>query len=331
LPEFRRDPVTGQWIIVSTERAKRPSDFVRTPVVAQKHVCPFCPGNEDLTVGEVLAFRSSGSPNKPGWTTRVVPNRFPVLRVEGDFDREAEGLYDRMNGVGAHEVIIDCPEHVTSLPETSELNVANVFWAFRERVEDLKKDPRLAYTLLFKNHGEAAGASLEHSHSQLIALPVIPKRVHEELDGSRRYFDYHERCVFCDMIRQERRDGARIVSEDDHLVVLAPYVSRFPFEMCILPCKHGSHLESATPETVWSLAQTLRSLLDKIDRALERPAYNFVLHTGTMKDANLAHYHWHVEVIPRLVRIAGFEWGTSFYINPTTPEEAARFLRDFPA
>jgi UDPglucose--hexose-1-phosphate uridylyltransferase len=280
-------------------------------------------------MNEVLSFRSGGAPNTPGWTTRVVPNRFPVLRVEGDFDREPDGLYDRMNGVGAHEVIIDCPEHVASLAETSDTNVANVFWAFRERIEDLKRDSRLAYTLLFKNHGEAAGASIEHSHSQMISLPVVPKRVKEEMDGAKRYFDYHERCLFCDMIRQERREGKRVISDDEHLIVLAPYASRFPFEICILPRKHGAHLETASPDIIWSLAQTLRTFLGKLDRALERPAYNFVLHNGTMRDNGLVHYHWHIEIIPRLVRIAGFEWGTSFYVNPTTPEEAAQFLREF--
>lgn len=278
---------------------------------------------------ELLAFRSSGSPNQPGWTTRVVPNRFPALRVEGDFDREPEGLYDRMNGIGAHEVIIDCPEHVTSLGETTDTNAANVFWAFRERLQDLKKDPRLAYTLLFKNHGEAAGASLEHSHSQLISLPVIPKRVREELDGAKRHFDYHERCIFCDIIRQERREGKRIVYEEEHVIVLAPYASRFPFEMCILPRRHSSHIEETHADAIWEFAQTLRRLLSKIDRALEHPAYNFVLHTAPMRDGGLPHYHWHLEVIPQLARVAGFEWGTGFYVNPTTPEEAADFLCKF--
>jgi UDPglucose--hexose-1-phosphate uridylyltransferase len=196
-------------------------------------------------------------------------------------------------------------------------------------LEDLKKDPRLEYALLFKNHGEAAGASIEHSHSQLIALPVIPKRVKEELDGAKHYFDYHDRCVFCDMIRQERREEKRVVAEDEHLIALAPYASRFPFEMCILPHKHGSHFEAAPADTIWSLAEMLRTLLAKIDRGLEQPAYNFVLHNGAMKTDGLQYFHWHLEVIPRLVRLAGFEWGTSFYINPTTPEEAAQFLRDF--
>lgn len=329
MPEFRKDPVTGRWIIVATDRAKRATDFTRTQVIAQNvGVCPFCPGNESRTPPEILAFRSGGAPNAPGWNTRVIPNKFPVLRVEGDFDREPEGLYDRMNGLGAHEVIIECPEHVVSLGETSDSNIANLFWAFRERVIDLKKDVRLRYALLFKNHGEAAGAPLEHSHSQLIALPIIPKRVQEELAGAEKYFEYRERCIFCDIIRQERRDGARLVLEDDHVVVLAPYASRFPFEMWVLPRRHDSHLELAPAEVYSSLAHTLGSLMRRIDKALERPAYNFVLHNGCMNEIDIPHYHWHLEIIPRLTQVAGFEWGTGFYINPTTPEEAAEFMRN---
>lgn len=331
MPEFRKDPVTGRWIIVATDRAKRPGDFARTEVVPQNPgFCPFCSGHESWTPPEILAFRSSGAPNEPGWTTRVIPNKFPALRVEGDFDREPDGLYDRMNGVGAHEVIIESPEHILSLGETSDLNIANMFWAFRERIIDLKKDVRLQYTLLFKNHGQAAGASMEHSHSQLIALPIIPKRVQEELSGAKQYFDYRERCIFCDIIRQERRDGKRIVLEDDHVVAVAPYASRFPFEMWILPKHHGSHIEFASAEIYQSLAHTLGSLLRRIDKALERPPYNFVLHNGDLNVTVSPHYHWHLEIIPRLTRIAGFEWGTGFYINPTTPEEAAEFLRNTP-
>jgi UDPglucose--hexose-1-phosphate uridylyltransferase len=330
LPEVRKDPITGQCVIVSAERANRPSDFVRAPVVAKNsRLCPFCPGNESQTRNEVFAFRSSGAPNHPGWTTRVVPNRFPVLCIDGELNPEAEGLYGRMNGVGAHEVIIDCPEHVVSLAETSETNVANLFWAFRKRAEAFRRDARLAYTFLFKNHGEPAGASLEHSHSQLVALPVMPKQVKEEFDRAKSYFDSHEQCVFCDVIRQENREQTRVVMQDDNLVAIAPYASRAPYEMWVLPRKHGTHFERSEPETVYSLAKMLRVLLAKIDRTLDRPPYNLVLHNGGMKDPELPHYHWRLEIIPRLVRLAGFEWGTGFFTNPTTPEEAAKVLRDF--
>jgi UDPglucose--hexose-1-phosphate uridylyltransferase len=329
LPELRKDPVTGRWVIIATERSRRPSDFFRQPVVTQgTRFCPFCPGNEQKTPPEVLAFRASGHPNGPGWTVRVVPNKFPALRVEGDLERQGEGIYDRMTGIGAHEVIIETPEHQASLADSSDKQVEEVLWAFRDRVLDLKKDQRLRYILLFKNHGEAAGASLEHTHSQLIALPVVPKRVLEELEGSRRYFDFKERCIYCDILHQEVKSGERIVLETDHFVALAPYAPRFPFETWVVPRRHSSHFEAAETAILPNLAWIFRNVLRKLDKVLERPAYNCVVHTAPLQDGTLAHYHWHIEIIPRLTKVAGFEWGTGFYVNPTPPEEAAQFLRD---
>jgi UDPglucose--hexose-1-phosphate uridylyltransferase len=297
-------------------------------VIRGGRVCPFCPGHEQKTPPEVLAFRNGSGPNTTGWTLRVVPNKFPALRVEGDLDRAGEGIYDKMNGVGAHEVIIECPEHEMTLADLPEKRVEEIFWAYRERILDLKRDFRLRYILIFKNHGEAAGASLEHSHSQLIALPVVPKRIQEELDGGRRYFDFKERCIFCDIARQEVGSGERVVLETDHFLALAPYAPRFPFETWILPRQHASHFETAHTPQVPNLAWVLRMVLRKMDKVLERPAYNFVLHTGPVQEGAMTHYHWHIEIIPKLSKVAGFEWGTGFYINPTPPEEGAQFLRD---
>lgn len=329
MPELRKDPVTGRWVIIATERARRPTDFLRQPVVPQGvRLCPFCPGNESKTPPEVLAFRSGTQPNTPGWSVRVVPNKFPVLRVEGDLERQGEGIYDRMNGVGAHEVIIETPEHQISLADTSDKQVEEVFWAFRERILDLRKDIRLRYVLLFKNHGEAAGASLEHTHSQLIALPVVPKRVIEEIEGAHRYFNFKERCIYCDILHQEEKSGERVVLDTDHFLVIEPYAPRFPFETWIVPRRHTSHFESAEPATLPNLAWTVRHLLRKLDKVLERPAYNCVVHTAPLQEASLPHYHWHIEIIPRLTKVAGFEWGTGFYVNPTPPEEAAQYLRE---
>ena len=328
MPEVRKDPVTGSWVIIATERARRPSDFLRSPVEIQGvRVCPFCPGNESKTPPEVLAFRNGSAPNSPGWSLRAVPNKFPALRVEGGLEREGDGIYDRMNGVGAHEVIIESADHNLTLATMPEQKVEEMLWAFRDRVADLKKDTRLRYVMIFKNHGEAAGASIEHTHSQLIALPVVPSRVQEELDGALKHWQYKERCVFCDIVRQEVREGKRLVLETDHFVVIEPYAPRFPFETWIVPKVHVSHFEDGQgvfPNLGW----VMRTVLRKLDRMLERPAYNFMVHTAPLQDGPLLHYHWHIEVIPKLTRVAGFEWGTGFYINPTPPEEAAQFLRD---
>lgn len=329
LPDLRKDPITGRWVIIATDRARRPADFTRERVtVTGGRICPFCPGNENKTPPEVLAYRSAGGANEQGWSLRVVPNKFPALRVEGELDRQGEGLYDHMNGVGAHEVIIESPDHVAPMSELPEKQVSDIFFAFRDRINDLRKDSRLRYIIVFKNHGAAAGATLEHPHSQLIALPVVPKRVQEELDGALRYYSFRERCIFCDILQQELATRQRIVFETDQFLVIAPYASRFPFETWIVPRKHSAHFSSIDAPTMHNLGWTVRTVLRKMDKVLEQPPYNAIIHTAPVQDGELEHYHWHVEIIPKLTKVAGFEWGTGFYINPTPPEEAARFLRE---
>lgn len=324
MPELRKDPVTGRWVIIATERARRPSDFLRQPVsVSKARFCPFCPGSEHKTPPELLAYR-----NGDGWTLRVIPNKFPALRVEGELNRQGDGMYDKTNGVGAHEVIIETPDHTATFSDLDDKYIEDVFWAFRERILDLKKDRRLRYILIFKNHGEAAGATLEHPHWQLIALPVAPRAVQEEIEGAKRYFDYKERCIYCDIVRQEIEDNHRVVLETDHFLVVAPYAPRFPFETWVIPRQHGSHMETADGAALQNLAWVMKTTTRKIDSALERPAYNCVIHNAPLQEGESEHYHWHIEIIPKLTKVAGFEVGSGFYINPTPPEEAAKFLRE---
>ena len=329
MPQLRKDPVTGRWVIISTDRQKRPNDFrfERADIIGREH-CPFCPGHEAMTPPEVMAYRQNGSPaNGPGWDVRVVPNKYPALQVEGAFDRAGEGMYDRMNGIGAHEVIIETPHHDRTLATMSEPEIVQVLWAYRERMLDLKRDIRLRHILIFKNHGAAAGATLEHTHSQLIALPILPKHVREELEGAKQYYTYTERCVFCDVVRQDLADGRRIILENADVVVLAPYAPRFAFETWLLPKRHDARFEEAPRHEYEGLARLLKPLLMRMDRALEQPPYNLIVHTSPFAEDTTDVYHWHVEILPKLTRVAGFEWGTGFYINPTPPEEAARVLR----
>ncbi|MGH9524030.1 MAG: galactose-1-phosphate uridylyltransferase [Terriglobales bacterium] len=333
MPELRKDPIVGRWVIISTDRAKRPTDFLREQNRMKGGFCPFCYGNENKTPPEILAYRPSqnGGPpqkNSPGWTVRVVPNKFPALGIEGTLNRRADGMFDRMNGIGAHEVVIETPDHNLSLSTMPEKRIEDVLWAFRDRIVDLKQDKRFKYILIFKNHGEAAGASLEHAHSQLIALPIVPKQVVEEIEGAKQYYIYKERCVFCDVVRQEMEDGTRIVGENEHFVTLAPYAPRFPFETWILPKRHESAFENSSSAQFEGLARSLKSLLAKANNVLDNPAYNLVIHTSPVQDPNNDYYHWHIEFMPKLTKTAGFEWGTGFYINPTPPEEAAKFLRE---
>jgi UDPglucose--hexose-1-phosphate uridylyltransferase len=330
MPELRKDPIVGRWVIIADERAKRPHDFKQEvgPQVEQA-LCPFCEGHEAKTPPEIIAYRERGThANQPGWRVRVVPNKFPALKVEGALQKRGDGIYDKMAGVGAHEVIIESPRHYISMAELSEDNIREVMWVYRDRLVDLKKDTRLVHGMLFKNVGAAAGASLEHTHSQLIVTPIVPISVWEEMTGALEFFNYRGRCIYCDMILQELSTEKRIVLDTPHFTAFCPYASRFPFETWVLPKGHSSHFENIPKPAVDDLGSVLRQVLSKLEEALDKPAYNYIVHTGPFDHQELPHYHWHIEIIPRLTKVAGFEWGSGFYINPVPPEEAAAFLRD---
>ena len=329
MPELRKDPVVGRWVIISTERVRRPSDFVIESVRPLGANCVFCPGNESRTPHEILAGRPPDSAaDGPGWSFRVVPNKFPALRIEGELEPAGEGLYDRMNGVGAHEVVIETPDHAATLATLPVDAVADVLLAYRDRVVDLKKDPRFEYILVFKNHGAAAGASLEHPHSQLIATPIIPIMVLEELKGAAAYYEMKERCVWCDIVRQERRSRRRVITEAHGFMAVAPFAPRFPFEAWVLPTTHRSAFEETSMDALRGLAEVLGDVLRRIDRVLHHPPFNFMLHTAPLREGPLDDFHWHLEIIPKLTNVAGYEWGSGFFINPVPPEDAAAALRE---
>jgi UDPglucose--hexose-1-phosphate uridylyltransferase len=233
-----------------------------------------------------------------------------------------------MNGIGAHEVIIETPRHEESLATLGDAAVEQVLWACRERVQDLKQDRRFRYIIIFKNHGAAAGSSVAHSHSQLIALPIVPREVRDEVDGARAHYQQKERCVFCDVLRQDMTDGRRLIAETADMIAFAPYAPRFPFETWILPRRHQSHFEEASRQEIASLARLLGDILRRMNRTLRNPPYNLLIHSAPLAESVTDFYHWHVEVIPKLTKVAGFEWATGFYVNPTPPEEAAQVLRD---
>ncbi len=329
MPELRKDPIIGRWVIISLERGRRPTDFPDEGRRRKGGFCPFCAGNESTTPPEVLAYRDGGSsPNGPGWKLRVVPNKFPALQVEGMLNKMGEGIYDKMNGIGAHEVIIETPDHNETLSAMPVKRVEDVLWSYRDRIEDLKKDRRFSYILVFKNEGESAGATLEHSHSQLIALPIVPKSVIEEVEGAKQHYNLKERCIYCDIIRQETMTGSRMIAENRDFVSFAPFAPRFPFETWIMPKTHSSNYSSGTPEQYANLALILQETLKRLDRILSVPPYNYIIHTSPFRDERNDYFHWHIELMPKLTHVAGFEWGSGFYINPTPPEEAAKFLRE---
>ncbi len=329
MPELRRDPIIGRWVIISSERSKRPSEYNATQDYPQGGSCPFCPGFEDKTPPEILAYYNTGrEKNKTGWWVRVIPNKFPALEIDGNLNRTGVGMYDKMNGFGAHEVIIETPDHDQQIHEMDQSKIEDVFWAYRDRIVDLKKDPRLEYILVFKNHGAAAGASLSHPHSQLIAMPMVPLRLKSEIAGAQNYFEYKERCVWCDMIRQEMSEGGRMVAQNKDFVVFAPFASRFPFELWLLPLRHSSDFHDIQKAEIANLASIVKDVFGKQTSVLDNPPFNFILHTAPLKSLGMPYYHWYIEIIPKLTKMAGFEQGTGFYINPTPPEDAAKMLRE---
>jgi len=326
--ELRKDPIVGRWVIIAPERLSRPQTFLEHEELNVDLFDPFLAGNEDATTPEILAYRDGGAPNGPGWRVRVIPNKFPAVRVEGTLEKRGEGIYDKMNALGAHEVIIECPHRETNMSRLSVENIREILWAYRDRLIDLKRDHRLVHGLIFKNKGSRAGASLDHCHSQLIVTPIVPIAIQEELDGAREFYDYRGRCIFEDMIQQELATESRIVLETDHFVVFCPYASRFPFETWILPKHHSSHYENITKPVIEDLGSVLKSVLGKLEVGLDDPPYNYVLHSAPFSNQDLPHFRWHIEIFPRLSRVAGFEWGSGFYINPVAPENAAKFLRE---
>jgi UDPglucose--hexose-1-phosphate uridylyltransferase len=328
--ELRKDPVTGRWVIIAGERGNRPNPFRRYDQAAEgPESCPFCPGHEGMTPPEVLAYRKGdGGANGPRWSVRVVPNRYPALRIEGDLDKRGEGLYDKMRGVGAHEVVIETPEHGQDPAQYGARRMAEVINAYRDRITDLLHDARFRYVLVFKNHGAAAGATLAHAHSQIIALPVVPARIEAELHGASQYFEYRGRCIYCDILSHETSEARRLVVQNAEFVAYAPFASRFPFEISILPRSHDAFFWSLTQQRMEALAEILQDVLRRTKLALKDPPYNYIIHTAPPGYATPERYHWQVEVLPKLTEAAGFEWGSGFFINPTPPEEAARHLRD---
>jgi UDPglucose--hexose-1-phosphate uridylyltransferase len=325
MPQLRKDPLNDRWVIIAPERADRPNALVRPQPepASARETCPFCPGNEKMTPPEILTQRGAGN----AWTLRVVPNRYPALRTEIPMSRAAEGIFDSMAGVGAHEVVIETADHTRELSDLPTAQVANVLRAWQERMLDLSLDLRLRSVVAFKNRGAPAGATLQHAHSQLVALPVIPRELQSELLGAKKHFDLKERCLFCDLLASELRDKQRIVLETEGMVAVTPYASRSPFETWILPRGHSSAFESSSGQELASAADALGTILRKIDVALDKPAYNLFLHTMPLREARNDWFHWHLEIKPVLTLQAGFEWATGCAINPTPPEEAASFLR----
>jgi UDPglucose--hexose-1-phosphate uridylyltransferase len=338
--ELRQDPLSGRWVIIAAERGKRPDDFRPAAAEAERReaapaFCPFCAGNETKTPPEVEALREPGTrPDTPGWRVRVVPNKYPALTPGGPPVRRVRGLYESMDGIGVHEVIIDSPDHARELTDLPLSHVKEALEVYVRRIRGLENDPAYRYVQLFKNKGREAGASLSHPHTQIVATPITPKRVKEEIWSSERFWKDNGSCIFCRLTEEERTAGERIVAANDHFIAFIPFAARFPFEIHFHPLRHATHFTSQTEDELDALAEILKTALGKLKAVLGDPPYNLVLHQAPNPATVAAispdlgrFFHWYLEVIPVLTRVAGFEWGTGFYINPVSPENAAQYLR----
>jgi UDPglucose--hexose-1-phosphate uridylyltransferase len=335
MPELRQDPATKQWVIVATERAKRPEDFVKStpsvPVPAYQPQCPFCPGNESLTPPETLAYREGGQVNGAGWRVRVTANKFPALIPEGSLSRQStDGFFRKMDGVGRHEVIIESPSHNLSIPAMEDGQVEEILLAYRERYVALREDPRFKLIIIFKNHGPRAGTSLEHPHSQLVAMPIVPLTIRYRFEKAAGHFDDEGTCVYCDILKEGLRARSRLILETERFAAFHPFASRAPFETWILPKRHQASFGSISIEEVKEFARVLKRTLLQLHQALGNPDYNYIIHSAPIKDEQEEYFHWHLQIVPRLVTPAGFELGTGMFINTALPEETAAFIRRFP-
>ncbi|HOP56071.1 MAG TPA: galactose-1-phosphate uridylyltransferase [bacterium] len=334
MSELRKDPVTRRWVIIATERAKRPSDFVKpkpdsSAIPEYLDKCPFCEGNENQTPPELMSYRHAGTQkDSKGWWIRVVPNKYSAVSLDTHLERRGIGMYDMSTGYGSHEIIVESPYHNRTMANMSEREIEEVLWAYRDRILEQARNPEIKYAIIFKNYGPEAGASLEHPHSQLIALPVVPKRVLEEYEGARDYFAYKERCPYCDIIRQDKSDGERVIYENDLFIALAPFASPSPYEVDILPKQHASTFEKIGKVEIMELSKIFKVIFLAISKVLSDPPYNFILHNIPFRGNGTEFFHWHFNIVPRITKLAGFELGSGFYINPVKPEDAARTLRE---
>ncbi|MDD5686431.1 MAG: galactose-1-phosphate uridylyltransferase [Elusimicrobia bacterium] len=329
MPEIRQNLVTKDWVIISTERAKRPEDFkkkekLKVILPEYEQNCPFCPGNEEkMSPDETLHINRGGK-----WQVRIIPNKFPALSKTGDRVRTVDGIKRKLTGVGLHEVVIETPLHNTTTALLKYEDVCDIIKSYKIRYNEMLADKRVEMIIIFKNHGEAAGTSLLHPHSQIVATPVVPAQVRERFNDAQKYFDENFECVFCKILAEELKDGSRIVLESKHFVAFIPYAALSPFHCWIYPKKHYSSFGDITEDEVFDLAFNLHTTLKKYYKGLDNPDFNYVIRSSPTDLNNLDFFHWYISIVPRLTKTAGFELGSGMFINSSFPENDAKFLRE---
>lgn len=327
MSELRQNPFTKKWVIIATERAKRPHELVKKaeeskPLPSYVAHCPFCPGNEHLTPPESLSMMRDGR-----WQVRAVPNKFAALSSDGELSRRLDGLRCVVSGVGLHEVIVETPDHSKTTALLSEAEIEMIVTMYKQRYIGITADPRVEHVTIFKNHGLAAGTSIEHPHSQMIATPIIPPDIRSRMEEALRFYDISGQCIFCKVLADELHEKVRLIHETEHFVSFIPFAALTPFSLWIFPRRHMASFGEIRPEEIHDFAHILRLVLAKLYYGLGNPDFNYIIRTAPCEGRYLRYYHWYLTVIPRLTRMAGFELGSGIYINPTIPEANAEFLR----
>ncbi len=327
MAELRQNVVTREWVIITPERAKRPDQFVKPkgiepPLPMSSPDCPFCVGNEHLTLRETFRIGEGGN-----WRVRAIPNRYPALTDTGERVRKVDGIYRSMSAVGFHEVIVEHPLHNMTLALMPEKHVADVLRAYRQRYRAIRKDNRIEAVILFKNHGEGAGTSLVHPHSQLVATPIVPAQIRHRAEEAIRYFDDTGECVCCRTVQDEVRAKERIIIQTRHFAAFIPYAALSPFHIWIFPLKHVSSFEEITDTEIRDLAGCLKNVLARLYYGLNNPDFNYSIRSIPTRDLRVEYFHWYLTIVPRVSKTAGFEIGSGMYVNTAFPEESAEFLR----
>jgi len=329
MPELRQNLATKEWVIVSTERAKRPEDFIsrkeKKVIPAFSEKCPFCPGNEAQTPPEKFAIKDASGT----WRVRVTNNKFAALseNIEHIVHKE-DGTMRSATGYGIHEVIIESPRHNALLATMTDDEALNVLTAYKERYNVIAQMPKIDHIIIFKNHGESAGTSLEHPHSQVVGLPVVPSGVRQRVEEGMQYYDSHGRCAYCRMLASELTHGERIIQETEHFAAFVLYAANGPFHTWIVPKKHTASFGDICNEQLEDLCVILKSVLGRLYYGLDNPDFNYVVRTIPIGGANTKYFHWYISIVPRLTKMAGFELGTGMFINVSLPEANAKFLRE---
>lgn len=326
LTELRQDLVTGDWVVIATGRAKRPEEFASKRRVQieedSNQPCFFChPEESEQEKDNLIYERSNGD-----WSLRVFPNKYPAFTRGRAPKHNEEGPYFSMDGTGYHELIVT-RDHHKQIAQLNVLEVAEIVDSFQDRYLDLMNKKSVNYIEIFHNHGKEAGASINHPHSQLMAIPVISPYVQSELDGAEKYYKNNKHCVYCSMIEWETEHKKRVIFENDDFLAYCPFSSRAAFEVWVLPKKHKPYFERTADKEKLALAEALQISINKIYKALEDPAYNFYIHTAPCDGKDYPHYHWHIEILPRTSIWAGFELSTGIEISTIQPEVAAEYLR----